>query len=100
MVKELKCIDFDVIEDMCFFAVNKWKMEERKMKICPNCRNPIGDRANYCDKCGTRLTVSQKQSKKQNTGVIIGIVIVVVSILAIIGSVAEEVFQQQGYIVP
>ena len=39
----------------------------------------------------------QKQPKKKNTGLIIGIIAAVLIVLAIIGSVAEKAFQNQGY---
>ena len=39
----------------------------------------------------------QKQPKKKNTGLIIGIIAAVLIVLAIIGSVAEKAFQSQGY---
>lgn len=41
--------------------------------------------------------IPQNQSKKKNTGMIIGIIAAVLIVLAIIGSVAQEVFQDQGY---
>ncbi len=42
-------------------------------------------------------TAPQTPIKKKNTGVIIGIIAAVVILLAIIGSVAEKAFQNQGY---
>ena len=41
--------------------------------------------------------IPQKQPKKKNTGLIIGIIAAVLIVLAIIGSVAEKAFQNQGY---
>lgn len=43
------------------------------------------------------IMVQQTQPKKKNTGMIIGIVAAVLIILAIIGSVAQKAFQDQGY---
>lgn len=87
------------------------------MKVCSKCGNVIEDNAMFCGKCGNRLEVQSQQSqytyvpnqpqyqptpmqqppKKKNTGLIIGIVAAVVIVLAAIGSIAEKVFQKQGY---
>ena len=104
------------------------------MKVCPNCNNTVEDSAIFCDKCGTRFAVQNKNPvnypqqpvnqpnyvqqpqynnyganqqqfqnapqtppKKKNTGMIIGIVAAVLIVLAIIGSIAQKAFQDQGY---
>lgn len=92
------------------------------MKICPNCNNAVGDSAIFCHKCGLRIVMQnpttnypqqpqynydstqlkfqntpQTPSKNKNIGMIIGIAVVVLIVLAFIGSVAEKVFQEQGY---
>lgn len=109
----------------CLRYLTKKDLEEKKMKICPNCNNAVEDSAIFCDKCGNRLAVQnnnpvnysqqpnnygvnqpqyqqpvmmqQTQPKKKNIGMIIGIVAAVLLVLAIIGSVAEKAFQDQGY---
>ena len=43
------------------------------------------------------VVVQQTQPKKKNTGMIVGIVAAVLIVLAIIGSVAQKAFQDQGY---
>lgn len=85
------------------------------MKVCPNCNNTVEDNVSVCNRCGTFLAAQnapgnnpqynqtqyqpapQTPPKKKNTGKIIGIVAVVLIVLAIIGSVAQKAFQDQGY---
>lgn len=66
------------------------------MKVCPNCNNPVDDSVSVCNNCGNHLA-PQQPPKKKNTGKIIGIVAVVLVVLALIGSVAQKTFQEQGY---
>ena len=92
------------------------------MKICPNCNNAVGDKAIFCHKCGVRIVMQnpttnypqqsqynygstqpqfqntpQTLPKHKNIGMIICIAVVVLIGSAFIGSVAEKVFQEQGY---
>ena len=85
------------------------------MKTCPNCNSTFPDTENFCASCGTPLQASQPQQytapaqpqqyaqpqqpaqKKKNKSKTIAIVAVVLIILAVIGSVAQKTFQQQGY---
>ena len=96
------------------------------MKTCPNCNNQLEDSAVFCDRCGSKLTVQQPNyqqpnytsqqpnysyqqpstyqsamqnnpPKKKKTGMIIGIVAGCLVVLAIIGSVAEKAFQNEGH---
>lgn len=52
---------------------------------------------NSFNQAGWQSPVPQNQPKKKNTGLIIGIVAAVLTVLAGIGFVAEKAFQNQGY---
>lgn len=101
-------------------------------KQCKACGSNVPEKANFCQVCGRsdfifnndsrnqsvynyhqynqqnsvhqnwQPPISQKQPKKEKTGLIVGIVAVVLVILAGIGGIAEKVlseriFQEQGY---
>ena len=79
------------------------------MKICPKCGNNVEDKAVLCDKCGNcfeaesntqfdsqngdnKADCGRNKPKKKNTVMIVGIVAAVLIVSAIIGSIAQSVF--------
>lgn len=94
-------------------------------KQCKNCGSNIPGDAKFCQMCGgsdfvnvdfSKQTIFNQNmtnpqqtnsgwqppipkdaSKKKKTGLVIGIVVAVLIVLAVIGMVAEKAFQEQGY---
>lgn len=88
-------------------------------KRCKVCGANVSSKAKFCQSCGSsefimdnndqtivlneinspywQAPVPQKRPKKSNKGLIIAIIVVVLLVLAGIGSIAEKVFQSQGY---
>lgn len=92
-------------------------------KQCRTCGSSVEDNANFCQACGGtdfimnnytsnqtsfpqnqqysnnqtwQQPIPQNQPKKKKTGLIVGIIVAVVIILAGIGIIAEKAFQEQG----